>query len=179
MMILSVCIDAVEAALTDGIFPDFGLSAEERRFAVRGHYYEHPGMDGDRGEIWGYTRAYAYRSGATVELHISSTGASCRLEGVRDGATETVVLVRDGIATRWQETPDQCSVTGCGWEPTTAFDIDPSWPSGAYRITLTAEGRDGNPVHYDHLIIVLPAPGSKKGRILQVAATGTWSAYNT
>jgi hypothetical protein len=165
--------------LTDGIFPDFGLSVEERRFAVRGHYYEYPGMDGERGEIWGYTRAYAYRPGATVELHISSTAAACRLEVVRDGAAETVVLVRDGIATRWQETPDQCSVTGCGWEATTAFDIDPSWPSGAYRITLTAEGRDGSSIHYDHLIIVLPGKGSKKGHILQVAATGTWSAYNT
>ena len=27
-------------------FPDFGLTPEERRFAVRGHYYEYPGMDG-------------------------------------------------------------------------------------------------------------------------------------
>ena len=128
-------------------FPDFGLSAEERRFAVRGHYYEYPGMDGPRGEIWCYTRRYAYAHGATVELHISSTSSVCRLEIVRDGATETRVLECGGIATRWQESPGQVSVLGCGWGPTTSFQIGEDWPSGAYRITLTADGRDGEPMH--------------------------------
>ena len=33
-------------------FPDFGLTPEERREAVFGHYYEWPGMDGEHGEIW-------------------------------------------------------------------------------------------------------------------------------
>ena len=43
-------------------FPDFGLTPEERRFAVRGHYYEYPGMDGERGEIWCYTDRFSYRA---------------------------------------------------------------------------------------------------------------------
>ncbi|MBP1860608.1 N,N-dimethylformamidase beta subunit family domain-containing protein [Rhizobium herbae] len=161
------------------VFPDFGLSADERREAVRGHYYEYPGMDGARGEIWCYTRAYTYARGAMVDLHISSTASSCRLEIVRDGDVQTSVYGTDDIATAWQETPDQVSVTGCGWEPTFTFQIHDSWPSGAYRITLTAEGRDGKPIRCHHLIIVLPNAGSKPGRILQVAATGTWTAYNT
>ena len=38
-------------------FPDFGLTPEQRREAVFGHYYEYPGMDGERGEIWCYTAA--------------------------------------------------------------------------------------------------------------------------
>ncbi len=160
-------------------FPDFGLSVEERRHAVRGHYYETPGMDGARGEIWCYTRAFAYARGATVDLHISSTASSCRMEIVRDGGVETSVYGTDGIATVWQETPEQCSVLGCGWEPSFTFQIHESWPSGAYRITLTADGRDGKPIRCHHLIIVLPNAGPKPGRILQVAATGTWAAYNT
>ena len=41
-------------------FPDFGLTPEERREAVRGHYYEYPGMDGARGEIWCYTDRFSY-----------------------------------------------------------------------------------------------------------------------
>ena len=36
-------------------FPDFGLTPEQRHEAVLGHYYEYPGMDGERGEIWCYT----------------------------------------------------------------------------------------------------------------------------
>ncbi len=160
-------------------FPDFGLSIDERRHAVRGHYYETPGMDGARGEIWCYTRAFAYAPGEIVELHVSSTAFSCRMDIIRDGGVETAVYGTDGIATTWQQTPDQCSVEGCGWAPTYAFQIHESWPSGAYRITLTADGRDGKPILCHHLIIVLPKTGPKTGRILQVAATGTWAAYNT
>ncbi|MFX4478035.1 N,N-dimethylformamidase beta subunit family domain-containing protein, partial [Acinetobacter baumannii] len=74
----------------------------------------------------------------------------------------------------WQETPDQCSVTGCGWEVSHRFAIPPDWPSGAYRVTLTADGAT-----YDHLFIVRPTAGPKPGRILQIAATGSWTSYNT
>ncbi|RFB86098.1 hypothetical protein B5K11_28965, partial [Rhizobium leguminosarum bv. trifolii] len=35
------------------------------------------------------------------------------------------------------------------------------------------------PIHYHHIVIVLPKTGRKPGRLLQVAATGTWRAYNT
>ena len=134
--------------------------------------------------------ASAARSGATrtasptvpgdrVELKVSATAARFSLDITRDGADERTVLEETGIAARWQETPDQCSVEGCGWETTFAFRVGDDWPSGAYRVTLTADGRDGKPIHCHHLFIVAPSPGPKPGRILQVAATGTWLAYNT
>lgn len=160
-------------------FPDFGLTPEQRREAVLGHYYEYPGMDGERGEIWCYTDAYAYRPGATVRLQVSSTAPRFTIEIVRDGATETPVFRREGLDARWQETPDQCSVVGCGWDTCFEFTVDKAWPSGAYCITLTAEGRNGTPIRCHHLFIVRPTPGRMPGRVLQVAATGTWTAYNT
>ena len=40
-------------------FPDFGLTPEQRRLAVRSHYYERPGMDGARGEIWCYSDRFS------------------------------------------------------------------------------------------------------------------------
>jgi hypothetical protein len=160
-------------------FPDFGLTPEQRREAVFGHHYEHPGMDGERGEIWCYTPRFSYRAGETVVLHVSSTAPVFRVEIVRDGADETPALTLEGQGGRWQDTPDQCSVEGCGWQPTLDFAIPREWPSGFYRITLTAEGGDGRPISCDHCIIVRPEPGPKPGRILQIAATGTWLAYNT
>jgi hypothetical protein len=160
-------------------FPDFGLTAEQRRFAVRGHYYEYPGMDGERGEIWCYTDRFSYRAGETVLFHVSATAKSFTVRIVRDGATETPVFESLGIACGWQDTPDQCSVDGCGWSATFELAISGDWPSGAYRATLTAEGRDGSNIACHHLFIVSPQPGRKPGRILQVAATGTWLAYNT
>lgn len=160
-------------------FPDFGLTHEQRRLAVRSHYYEQPGMDGARGEIWCYSDRFSYRPGETVLLHVSSTARDFAIEIVRDGATETKVLERSGIAARWQDTPENCSVEGCGWETAFEFRVGEDWPSGGYRLTLTAEGRDGQPIRCHHVLIVLPKPGRKPGRILQVAATGTWLAYNT
>ncbi|MBL8578209.1 MAG: hypothetical protein JNK47_13360 [Mesorhizobium sp.] len=160
-------------------YPDFGLTAEQRRFAVRGHYYEFPGMDGERGEIWCYTDRTSYRHGETVTFHVSGTSRSFSLRIDRDGATETNVLTKNNLDCRWQDTPDQCSVDGCGWQPTFEIAIDDSWPSGAYRATLTAQGRDGSEISCSHLFIVAPRESLKSGRILQVAATGTWLAYNT
>jgi hypothetical protein len=97
-------------------FPDFGLTPEQRRIAVRGHTYEWPGMDGERGEIWCYSDRFSYRNGETVALFVSSTAPQFNLEIVRDGGSEIAVFKAGKIAARWQETPDQCSVDGCGWE---------------------------------------------------------------
>jgi len=158
-------------------YPDFGLTPEQRRFAVRGHYYEYPGMDGEAGEIWCYSDRFSYRAGERVYLHVSSTAPVFDLEILRDGADEAVVLTRTGLPARWQDTPDQCSVEGCGWEAVFDFVVPPDWPSGAYRVTLTAQGRSG-PIRCHHLFIVAPVRGAQ-GRILQIAATGSWLAYNT
>jgi len=160
-------------------YPDFGLTPEQRREAVYGHYYEYPGMDGERGEIWAYTDRFSYLPGETVTLFVSSARPRFDLEIGRDGAAYKEVFEKRGIDARWQETPDQCSVTGCGWEASFAFRVGEHWPSGAYRLTLRAAGDHGKPIQYHHLIVVRPKPGTGAGRILQVAATGTWLAYNT
>lgn len=160
-------------------YPDFGLTPEQRHEAVFGHYYEWPGMDGEHGEIWAYTPRFAYCAGETVTLHVSSTARVFQLDVVRDGAAETVMLTLSVTDGRWQETPEQCSVEGCGWQPTLEFRIGEDWPSGGYRLTFTAEGEYSTVISYDHFIIVRPALGKRPGRILHVAATGTWTAYNT
>jgi hypothetical protein len=160
-------------------FPDFGLTPAQRREAVFGHRYDFPGMNGGRSEIWCYTDAFSYAPGSTVRLHVSSTADRYRLAVHRDGATPALVMERAVDGARWQYAPDQCSVVGCGWECSLEFRIGNDWPSGAYRITLTLDGRDSAAIHAHHLIIVRPLPGPKTGRILQVAATGTWTAYNT
>lgn len=160
-------------------FPDYGLDAAQRHKAVRTHYYEYPGMDGERGEIWCYSDRFSYAPGETVILFVSSTAPAYDLVVARDGATETLVLARQNLSSHWQETPEHCSVDGCGWQDSFSFAIPEDWPSGAYRLTLTAEGRDGAPIRCHHLFILRPPVARRPGRILQIAATGTWTAYNT
>ncbi len=172
-----VMIEPVRTSKSD--FPDFGLTPGQRHAAVFDNRYEHPGMDGERGEIWGYTDAFAYPPGASVRLHVSSSAPSYELAIVRDGAHAAPVLTRRVAGARWQDTPQQCSVIGCGWDASLEFRVGDEWPSGAYRLTLTAEGRDGAPIRCHHLFIVRPLAGRKPQRILQIAATGSWTAYNT
>jgi len=162
-------------------FPDFGLTPAERHEAVFGHRYEYPGMGGARGEIWCYTDAIAYPPGAIVRLCVSSSARTYRLAIVRDGASALPMLECEVRDARWQDTPEQCSVVGCGWVPSLEFRIGEDWPSGAYRITLTAEGAAGDELTAHHLVVVRPRAGAgrKPQRILQVAASGTWTAYNT
>lgn len=160
-------------------YPDFGLNAAQRRDAVFAHRYEYPGMDGARGEIWCYSDALAYAVGSMVRLQISSSAAHAEIEIARAGADLRVMLKRSLSGLRWQPTPEHCSVEGCGWATTLEFQIGGDWPSGAYRVSLTAEGRDGAPIRSHHVFIVRPELGPKPRRILQVAATGTWTAYNT
>jgi hypothetical protein len=164
-------------------FPDFGLTAAERHEAVFGHRYERAGMRGDGGEIWCYTDSIAYPPGATVRLHVCSTAASYRLAIVRDGATALPVLQREVRGARWQDTPEQCSVLGCGWSPSVEFQVEEDWPSGAYRITLTAEGPTGKELVAHHLFIVRPCAGAKpttpgEARIT-IRASRARSAINT
>jgi hypothetical protein len=161
------------------VFPDFGLTPAERHEAVFGHRYERPGMGGQRGEIWCYTDSIAYPPGATVRLSVCSTAQRYQLAIMRDGAAALPVLRREVRGARWQDAPDQCSVIGCGWEPSVEFRVGEDWPSGAYRITLTAQGPDDNELSAHHLFIVRPLAGAKAQRILQVAASATWTAYNT
>ena len=117
-------------------FPDFGLTPEQRREAVFGHRYEYPGMYGARGEIWCYTDAFSYPPGATPRLQVSSSVERYRLSILRDGADASPVLERTVVGARWQDTPEQCSVLGCGWETSLDFRIGDDWPSGAYRIKI-------------------------------------------
>ena len=161
------------------VFPDFGLTPAERHEAVFGHRYERPGMGGEAGEIWCYTDSIAYPPGANVRLFVCSTASRYELAIVRDGATALPVMQREVRGARWQDTPEQCSVVGCGWSPSVEFRVGEDWPSGAYRITLTAQGPKGNELTAHHLFIVRPPAGAKPQRILQVAASGTWTAYNT
>ena len=91
--------------------------------------------------------ASAARSGATrrgfAYRQRRHGDAACQLDRqelpgstiVRDGAAETPVLTIDSQTARWQDTPDQCSVEGCGWDATLEFTVAAEWPSGAYRIT--------------------------------------------
>ena len=162
-------------------FPEFGLTPEQRHEAVFGHYYERPGMDGERGEIWCYAPALPTRPARRSRCMSARPPANFRLDIVRDGGSRNTGAdnrQRGRRAGRTRRTSARS--TAAAGTQRFEFRVADEWPSGAYRITRPPRVVTANRYRSHHLIIVRPAAGRRKaGRILQVAATGTWAAYNT
>ncbi|MEX0284408.1 MAG: N,N-dimethylformamidase beta subunit family domain-containing protein [Paracoccaceae bacterium] len=141
------------------------------------NYYIRPDPDGRALEIWGYTSQLSYRPGDRVDLRVSTTGTHWGYEVGRDGATCDPMLRQDGLTGVRQDTPEECSVKGCGWAVSAGFDIPMDWQPGAYLITLWAD-LDDERVEEHHIFFLRRAIGSEPSRYLLLCATPTWLAYN-
>ena len=78
------------------------------------HYYIGPARDARVLEIWGYTPEMSYAPGDSVTLHVSTTAAEWSFEVGRDGLDYEPVLSESGLKGIHHDTPEDCSVTGCG-----------------------------------------------------------------
>lgn len=137
---------------------------------VTGHYYETASPDPARPQVWAYTDALSYAPGETLRLYAMASAGTARLVIARDGLVPQIVIDTT-IPTRFETTPPDCSVTGCGWPERFALRIPPDWQSGVYTVTLTVPG------HQSQHMFVLRA-GAARRKILMILATGTWCAYN-
>ncbi len=165
------------------------MSAHElHRAAVFTIWPERPATaDPTRHQVWAYCDRLSYAPGETVRVHVSTTAPRFDLELTRDTAKPEIVLVREGLSARAAETPEDCSAQGCNWPAAFDFKVPEDWPSAAYRLTtrVGASGNQGANEHH-HLFIVRPSLQRKnparnptrERRLLLVAATATWTAYN-
>lgn len=142
--------------------------------AVLGNYAERPqkGFSGTR--VWSYTDAVSYAPGDKVKLHSSTNAATYDLTLIRDGLRQETVLELKNLPGKFHPIPEDCSIDGCAWPVALEFEIGADWRSGAY-IVRTQCATDT----HDHLLIVRPQAADKMpGRLLLIAATSTWNAYN-
>ncbi len=137
---------------------------------VTGHYYQTASEDPTRPQVWGYTAVISYAPGDTLRLHAMSSAPRARLTITRDGLTPEPVL-QTTIATVFASTPDDCSVTGCGWPVAYEAVIPQDWATGVYVVTFAIEG------HTSQAIFVLK-PASPTAKLAIILCTGTWCAYN-
>ena len=145
--------------------------------AIGENFYERASTDPAVPQLWAYTDRWSYAPGDTVRLHVSTTLATFDLAIVRDGAERQSVHVRNGLQGRFHQTPEDCSVKGCGWPVAVELTVAQDWRSGGYIVRLSGKTERGDALVYHHLILVRAAPGHE-GAMLLVAATGTWAAYN-
>jgi hypothetical protein len=141
------------------------------------HYYIGPARDGRVLEIWGYTPRFSYFPGETVALHVSTTAPTWDLEVGRDGANYQPLLRTEDLAGVHHPTPEDCSVTGCGWPVAHEFTIPNDWRPGGYLITLRAR-RGTDTVEEHHLIVVRRPRHERPAAHVLICATSTWVAYN-
>lgn len=151
-----------------------------RREAVLGLYAERAFYEPPANvRIWSYADQLSHAPGETLRIHTCTNAKRYGVEVIRDGANPETVFRRDGLEGHWQDTSQDCSVIGCGWPVSLEIPIPHEWPSGGYIIRSFAseEGR-GSDTH-DHIFLVRPgAAKDKRGRLLLIAATATWTAYN-
>ncbi|MEM7344774.1 MAG: N,N-dimethylformamidase beta subunit family domain-containing protein [Chloroflexota bacterium] len=141
------------------------------------NYYIGPARLPDVLEIWGYTDHFSYQPGETVGLRVSTTATTWDLEIGRDGVLYESLLTKTDLPGVYHDTPEDCSVTGCGWPVAYEFTIPENWRSGAYLVTLKGH-RGAEMVEEHHLFIVRCGDVQSPAPILLLCATGTWVAYN-
>jgi len=149
----------------------------ERSPAVFEHYYEGPRVDAVGDEIWCYCDRPCYSPGDSLRLHVSTTADAFRIEIARDAPGGDIVFERAGLPGRRHDTPADASVCGCGWPAGFEFEIPADWPSGGYRVTCRIDTAMG-PKHNQQLFLLRSNRAGREGRLLLVASTGTWCAYN-
>ena len=140
--------------------------------AIAENFFERASNDPDVPQLWGYTDKWSYAPGETVRLHVSTTLTAFDLEIWRDGAVPETVRTFAAVKGVFHQTPEDCSVKGCGWPVAVELTLPDGWRSGGYIVRLSGGG-----LAYNHLFLLRAAPG-KQASLLLVAATGTWAAYN-
>ena len=160
----------------DSTMPEITPRTRARARHILDHYYIGPARDDAVLEIWGYTRQMSYEPGDSVELCVSTTADTWELEIGRDGLVYQPLLTEANLPGVHQDTPQDCSVSGCGWQVSYQFTIPNDWAPGGYLITLRA-GRGADRVEEHHLFVLRSTPETVPPYVL-VCATGTWVAYN-
>jgi hypothetical protein len=146
--------------------------------AVSHWFYEFPYDDPDLLEIWCYTDDISYAPGDEVNFQVHTTGRWYALEIVRDGLEPQVVYRVERLLGRRQDTPDDCSVRGCGWQATHALRIPSEWQSGCYLVIVRTENDRGERRRSEHFFVVRAPRSHRDAAMALVLTTSTMTAYN-
>lgn len=132
--------------------------------------------DARESRIWCYSKSMTYRAGDHVGLHISGSCSRYTVRITREGKREFHLGTWTKDNCRWTDVPENSFEVGCDWPVLFEFHIPPETLPGAYLIEVAGEGCA---FPYHHLIFVLARETlARRGRIVLVAASNTYMAYN-
>lgn len=150
------------------------------REAVHGNYGERSPPEPPQSlRIWAYTDHVSYFPGQVINISVNTNAPLFSLAVIRDGAAPKEMYHRQALTGIWRTTPENCSVSGCGWPISHRLTIPHGWLSGGYIIRTSVSDQNGQFDSHDHIVIIGPSRGTpKQDRLLLIAATATWHAYN-
>lgn len=145
---------------------------------IRSHIYH--GFVGNPAylEVWAYTDQLSYFPGDTVDFHVTTSAENFSLQIIRDGAEPETVHTKSGVPGALVAPPEDWYEKGCNWPRAYSWRIPRNLKTGFYIATLKVENAAGETREYDHGFFVKKAKSAPKAKILLVAATSTWNAYN-
>jgi hypothetical protein len=156
-----------------------------RRFLPRGQgfdatmalAYETPIDDPTFPQLFVYTDKLSYAPGDTVAIHASSTLPSFTLDIVRDGIRPQHVASLE-LTAPFTMPPSGFLNDGCDWPVVQRWTVPDDLPSGFYLMLSRGTAADGTVREQEHGFFVRSARPGTDARILFLAATCTWTAYN-
>jgi hypothetical protein len=141
-------------------------------------WYEAPREDPEWPEVHTYTDAISYEPGQTVVFHGSTTAQTWSIQIYRDGYKPTLAHRADAMPGQFTAAPKDAYKAGCGWPVVHRWTIPGDTPSGFYRVISSCLRKDGSPFVQHHFFVVRPTPATRRGRILMILPTATWTSYN-
>ncbi|HTW27804.1 MAG TPA: N,N-dimethylformamidase beta subunit family domain-containing protein, partial [Acetobacteraceae bacterium] len=141
-------------------------------------WYEGPREDPAWPEVYTYTDAISYAPGEEVAFRGSTNAVRWSIEIVRDGAAPECVHRSDDLPGAFTAMPEAAYRTGCDWPVRHRWQIPADARSGFYKVISTCERRDGSPFVQHHWFVVRPTATTRRGRLLMILPTATWTAYN-
>lgn len=122
--------------------------------------------------ILGYTTANSYSSGETIPLRISSKFPTYEMQLCDMTSSDLPVIMEWSNSRGFLQDYDECCYqNGCDWEVTDSLEIPEGLRSGYYSILVKNECGT-----FQVPFVLRP---SELSRILCVASTNTWHAYNS
>ncbi|MGQ2909857.1 MAG: N,N-dimethylformamidase beta subunit family domain-containing protein [Aliihoeflea sp.] len=140
--------------------------------------FQFPREDRSLPEVFLYTERMSYDPGETVEFHGSTTADKWSMHIYRDGHRPVMMEEKSDLPGSFTKTSETPYEDGCDWPVLYRWQIPADAPSGFYRVASTCLRPDGQRFVQHHFVVVRPKRGPKKGRILMMLATATWTAYN-
>jgi hypothetical protein len=146
--------------------------------AILENFFESTGAAPPGNAIWCYTDQVSYTTGETVELHVSTTANTFHIAISRDGYSPQIVYEKGGLRAAFTPAPVDASVSGCAWPVALKISIPSDWRSGGYVVQITGQKSGFSDSVHHHIFILRPKPATCTARLLLVASTCTWNAYN-